>query len=277
MENKAKTLIEGAIAELKSQLDLGRSEVLTQYLECMSRFHRYSWCNIMLINQQFPAATHVAGFRRWKELDRSVCKGEKGIGIMAPLVRRKQAESSATENGEKSIAGFRVVHVFDISQTEGRELPELSKPTGDADWSLARLEDAVEEAGVKLSYEPMGGSVCGYSAKGVIGVEESLSTVERFLTLAHELAHQWLGHHQSRDLSKRVRETEAEASAFVVARACGIDAVASSSEYIHLYCGDSAILGASLGRIQAVANRMLDAMHRQRAESGARELTAVAA
>lgn len=277
MENKAKQLFDGAIAELKSQLDLGRSDVLTRYLECMSRFHRYSWCNILLINQQFPAATHVAGYCRWKELDRSVCKGEKGIGIMAPLVRRKQADTCTMEKGEKFVAGFRVVHVFDVSQTEGRELPELSKPTGDADWSLAQLEAAVEEAGLKLTYEPLGGSVHGYSADGAIGVDASLSAVERFLTLVHELAHQWLGHLQSQDLSNRVRETEAEASAFVVARACGIDAVASSSEYIQLYSGDSALLGASLGRIQVVANRIVDAMHRPRTESNSRELTAVAA
>ncbi len=259
MENKVKALVEGALAELKEQLDLGRSEVLSRYLECMARFHRYSWCNVMLISKQCPDATQVAGFRRWQELGRYVRKGEKGIGILAPMVRRKEVENGE-QQGEAFVSGFRVVYVFDLAQTEGDSLPELSRPKGDACMAIEQLEAVIRDAGITLGYESLPAGTDGYAIPGSIGIAEGLPSAKRFLALAHELAHHWLAHHERRELTRKVKETEAEACAFVVAKAFGVDAVAATSEYIQLYNGDSKLLGESLGRIQQVSRQIIDAM-----------------
>lgn len=260
MDNNAKKLVDGAIAELKANLEQGKSEALVRYLECMSRFHNYSWRNLLLISRQCPTATYVAGFRRWQELGRWVCKGEKGIGIIAPMNFRKKRETEAAMEDERFIAGFRVVYVFDVMQTDGEAMPELRQPIGDASVALHQLEAAVTEAGITLIYKPLPEGQDGYSAPGEIGIAERLSPTSRFMTLTHELAHQWLGHLEPGGMSRTVEETEAEACAFVVARACGIDAVASSSDYIQLYSGDSKLLGESLGRVQTVSKRIIDAI-----------------
>lgn len=260
MDNNAKKLVDGAIEELKANLEQGKSEALVRYLECMSRFHNYSWRNLLLICNQYPTATIVAGFRRWQELGRWVRKGEKGIGIIAPMNCRKKQETDAKTEDERFIAGFRVVYVFDVSQTDGEAMPELRQPIGDASVALHRLEAAVREAGITLIYGPMPEYQDGYSAAGEIGIADRLTPTSRFMTLAHELAHQWLEHHKTKRLGRTVEETEAEACAFVAARACGVDAVASSSDYIQLYNGDCKLLGESLGRIQTVSKRIIDAI-----------------
>ena len=260
MNNDAKKHIDEAIAELTANLEKGKSDTLLRYLECMSRFNNYSWCNLMLIASQFPEATQVAGFRRWKELGRWVRKGEKGIRIIAPMSRRKNQEAGADAPDDQFVAGFRSVYVFDVSQTDGESIPELNRPTGDVTDALHRLETVVVESGITLIYAPLPEYQDGYSKAGEIGVAERLNPTNRFMTLAHELAHQWLGHHESKRLTRKVEETEAEASAFVVARACGLNAVTSSSDYIQLYNGDAKLLGESLGRIQAVSRRIIEAI-----------------
>ena len=116
-----------AIEQLITALNEGRSETLTQYLAAIGRFHRYSLRNVMLIASQKPTATHVAGFHAWHKLGRFVKKGEKGILILAPIVRRKNESKEQNETDESSTAvGFRAAYVFDISQTDGQELPQLA-------------------------------------------------------------------------------------------------------------------------------------------------------
>ena len=114
-----------AIEKLIAALNEGRSETLTQYLAAIGRFHRYSLRNVMLIASQKPTATYVAGFHSWHKLGRFVKKGEKGIMICCcPLVRRKTESKEQNETDQSSTAvGFRAAYVFDISQTDGQELP----------------------------------------------------------------------------------------------------------------------------------------------------------
>lgn len=135
---EALNVVQAGLKELNQALRRGQSEQMRRYLSAMARFHRYSYGNVLLIFSQMPEATHVAGYRAWKELGRSVKKGEKGIGIIAPFAY-KQADEDTSET-ERTIRGFRVVHVFDVSQTEGDELPELATVEGDPGENLRRIE-----------------------------------------------------------------------------------------------------------------------------------------
>jgi N-terminal domain of anti-restriction factor ArdC len=151
-----------ALKELADALRQGKSEKLVEYLGLMSRFHHYSFGNCILIAIQKPDATHVAGFGRWKDLGRFVRKGEKGISILAPLVgKRKEDEVGESSQAEQStdkpqagkvVFGFRVVHVFDVSQTEGQELPEFAKLSGDPGEKFERLEVIIKSYGIALEY-----------------------------------------------------------------------------------------------------------------------------
>ena len=154
-KDDAKQLADQAIRALQEELKTGRSESLLKYLDAMSRFHNYSWNNCMLIALQMPEATFVAGFRRWLQMGRRVRKGGTGIGIMAPLIYRSRDDSGAatspavdkSKSAERSIRGFKIVHVFDVSQTDGEELPELASIHGDPGHLLHGLEDLIQANG----------------------------------------------------------------------------------------------------------------------------------
>src|SRR5271156_3129652 len=127
----AKEVIAANVKSLIEQLEAGHSDALTAYLDAMSRFHNYSFGNILEIARQRPDATRVAGLYAWNQLGRRVRKGEKGIRILAPLigVRRKkdaEAEKDIRTQNQAVLVGFRSAYVFDVSQTDGQDLPELS-------------------------------------------------------------------------------------------------------------------------------------------------------
>jgi len=255
----AKQLTDRALTELQQAVEAGHSETLKRFLDCMGRFYSYSWHNCMLIGMQMPEASHVAGFRRWLELGRHVRKGEKGIGILAPLVYRKAQDADDQGNdSEKTLRGFRVVHVFDISQTEGDDLPELASIHGEPGELLGRLEALIRKSGITLTEEALPLGTKGASLKGTIHIAEGLSPAERFAVLAHELAHEWMHGDEYRQQSGRVvRETEAEAVAYVVCRAFGLECSTRSSDYIQLHEGGTGTLADSLERIQRTATRII--------------------
>jgi N-terminal domain of anti-restriction factor ArdC len=121
-----KEITDRAAEQLVAALQAGHSEALTAYLTAIGRFHRYSLHNVLLIASQKPNASYVAGFRTWNELGRFVKKGEKGIMILAPIIRRKaQNDDEERDEISRPIAGFRAAFVFDISQTDGDELPQI--------------------------------------------------------------------------------------------------------------------------------------------------------
>lgn len=258
---------EQALEELAEALSKGRSDTLVRYLEMLSRFHRYSFGNCMLIALQRPDATHVAGYHRWKQLGRHVKQGEKGIFILAPIVRRRKTEQEDSDDGvddgdEKSVSpvgGFRAVHVFDVSQTEGENLPEFSRIEGDPGDKVQKLEAVVRDRGIELVYEPHLGGADGRSEGGKIVVREGLSPAEQFAVLAHELGHELLHRTERRqETTRQIRELEAEAVAFVVAKAAGLDGTNRSADYIQLYAGDKRRLLESLDHIQRVASGILE-------------------
>ena len=271
-KDEAKQLADQAITALQEELKAGRSDSLLRYLDSMSRFHSYSWTNSLLIVMQNPEATLVAGFQRWLKQGRHVRKGEKGIGIMAPLIYRNRADADGPQQGpsetdgkgERSIRGFKIVHVFDVTQTEGDELPDLGKIGGEPGQLLGSLEELIRANGIVLKYEVLPGGAQGVSRKGEIGIAADLDSAERFAVLAHELAHEWMHDKEQRQsLPKTVRETEAEAVAYVVCRSFGLDCSTRSSDYIQMYRGDEATLIASLERIQRTAARMIHSLSEQ--------------
>src|SRR6266849_10399750 len=102
---QAKQLSEDDLNRLMAALDAGHSEALTTYLQVMSRFHRYSWGNVLMIYSQRPDASHVAGFHTWLKMDRHVRKGEKGIVILAPMIGRKKNADELAEDEQTRLLG----------------------------------------------------------------------------------------------------------------------------------------------------------------------------
>jgi antirestriction protein ArdC len=251
-----------AIEQLVAALNQGRSETLTQYLAAIGRFHRYSLRNVMLIASQKPTATHVAGFHAWQKLGRFVKKGEKGILILAPIVRRRHENTEQNETDESSTAVyFRAAYVFDISQTDGQELPEIGSVNGDPSEYRERLGKFIAEQGIALEYSQDIAPARGTSAGGKITLLPGQSPAEEFATLAHELAHEMMHRDERRtSTSKCSRETEAEAVAFVVCHGIGLETGSASQDYIQLYEGDAKLLTNSLEHIQKAATQILNAI-----------------
>jgi antirestriction protein ArdC len=236
----AKEAIAANIKSLIEQLEAGHSEALTAYLNAMSRFHNYSFGNILEIARQKPDATRVAGLYAWNQLGRKVKKGERGIRILAPIVgvRRKpeeEAEKDVTKQNRPVLVGFRNAYVFDISQTEGAELPKHARVTGDTGINRDRLIKFVNAQGIELEFNERIAPAMGMSYGGRIVLLPGQSKAEEFSTLVHELAHEMLHKADRRTtISKVDRETEAEAIAFVVSKAVGLDTGTASADYVVL-------------------------------------------
>lgn len=262
--SELKQMVGESLDDLAEAVEQGKSEELKRYLAMLARFHRYSLRNVLLIGWQRPNATRVAGFHAWKRLGRRVKRGERGIRILAPVVRRRrqrdedeqqnEGQAENTEEGEAEVATFRTVVVFDVKQTQGAQLPEFARAEGDPGEHAERLKQFIACRGIELAFSERTGGAEGYSAGGRIVLRKGLKPAEEFGVLAHELAHEFL--HQSggaKEQSKTVRETEAEAVAFVVCQAVGLDARHAATDYVKLYNGDRKTLMASLGRIRQTA------------------------
>jgi hypothetical protein len=220
----AKEVIAANVKSLIEQLEAGHSDALTAYLDAMSRFHNYSFGNILEIARQRPDATRVAGMYAWNELGRKVKKGEHGIRILAPIVgvkRKKdeEAEKDITKQNTRVLVGFRNAYVFDVSQTEGAELPALREMSGSVGENRARLIAFINQQNIELVFTENIAPALGTSYGGRIAILPGQSEAEEFSTLVHELAHEMLHKAERRTATtKTVRETEAEAVAFIVGK-----------------------------------------------------------
>jgi hypothetical protein len=266
-QQTAKEAITANVQALIEQLEQGHSEGLTAYLTAMGRFHNYSFGNILEIARQRPNATRVAGLYAWNQLGRKVRKGERGIRILAPVigVRRKknsEAEKDIRTQNQAVLVGFRSAYVFDISQTEGKDLPELSdRVTGDVGDYRERLLDFISAQGIRLEFKESIAPALGMSFGGRIAILPGQGAAEEFSTLVHELAHEMLHKAERRTATtKVVRETEAEAIAFVVGKTIGLSTGRASADYIHLYNGNAALLTESLEVIQKASAVILFAL-----------------
>ncbi len=252
-----------AIEQLVEALNAGHSEALTRYLEGMAKFRTYSFLNVLLILKQCPNARRVAGYRTWHSFGRQVKQGEKGIMILAPLFRKQNKTTNvaaATEDAPK-VAGFRAVYVWDEQQTTGKALPQIGSVTGDPSRYLERLEEYVRAGGIRLEYSSEIAPAKGMAEKGKITLLPEQTPAETFATLVHELAHSELHFGERRaDTDKRIRETEAEAVAFVVCSGIGLETGTAAADYVGLYGGDSKLLLDSLEYVRTTASSILDAL-----------------
>jgi len=264
--------------EVLQQLADGVSRLTTtdewqRYLDCQSRFHSYSFGNAILIAAQRRDATKVAGFHTWQKLNRVVKKSEKALWILAPMVSKgsEPVQSSDTQTDDRHVWGFKPVPVFDISQTDGPELPtvchqlEGDDPTG----RYGDLLNVAASIGFTVNDHQFAGGTngdCNHRSKR-IRVESRNSPAQRVKTLAHELAHAIL-HEDVSELS--VAEIEAESTAYVVCQFLGIDASDYSFGYVVTWAGDnqgSTRVRSAGQRIQTASASIIKAL-----DNGANEI-----
>jgi antirestriction protein ArdC len=229
------------VQELVSEIRKGISQIHSSqewkaWLSFGSRFWNYSFGNQMLIAMQCPKATRVAGFHTWREFGRSVKKGERGIKILAPLLAKVKVESEGSEEGQmvSALKGFKVVTVFDVSQTYGEALPALGRgldgqaPAG----TYESLKTFIESKGYSVQFGELESGLYGFVDRNKrIVLRTGASEAQTLDTLAHETAHALLGHvgsNQPRD----EKELEAETVSWIVCTRMGLPTRESSFNYL---------------------------------------------
>lgn len=250
--------------------DLFESVRYKEYLSCMSKFHNYSLNNTLLIAMQRPDATLVAGFNAWKDKHgRTVKKGEKGIRILAPykyaVKLASKDEDAEPEYVERT--GFKPTFVFDVSQTEGKELPSIgvSELTGDVNEYNKLFRALKIVCPVPIDFEDIEDGSKGYfsDSENRISIKKGMSQVQTIKTLVHETAHAMLHSSTAEDkdhpTDRRTKEVEAESIAFTVCKKYGLDTEDYSFGYIAGWSSgkDAKELKASLERIKDTADKMI--------------------
>ena len=266
------------IKEITERLEKGVKDIFDsgrfyEYLSFMGRFHAYSVSNTILIWLQMPKASYVAGYRAWQEkFKRQVRKGEKAITILAPcphkFVKEVTNEDGEKEQVEVTYKNFRPVSVFDISQTDGEDVPELAvRLTGDVeDYEplLAKLEGL---SPVPVSFEETNDGSNGYyrlDEKRIV-VKSGMSQRQTIKTLVHEISHAILHDKDTgteKDAGKNLREVQAESVAYTVCSALGLDTSDYSFGYVAGWSGEKEVkeLLASMQVIRDTASFILGKM-----------------
>lgn len=271
--------------------DYFESDTYKQYLETMSKFHNYSPRNIQLIMNQNPDASHVASFKKWKDdFERNVNKGEKALRIFAPITLKrkdpKTKEPLLDENGnEQTYTSFKLVPVFDVSQTSGKE---LAKPVYDLEGTyedygnLYKSAKEVSEAnGVPLSFSNDTGTANGYFSpkENHIVIKRGMSEQQTLKTIFHEMAHSDLHNLeklQEAPLKRSTAELQAESVAFVVASHYGLDTSEYSFGYLATWSQDPeglSDLEAQIKIVQKEADSLISRIDKSLEKYQNKELT----
>jgi antirestriction protein ArdC len=260
---------------------LVQSDAWRRMLDVASRFPRYSPNNVLLICVQRPDATAVAGLRTWNSLGRRVRKGEKGIAILAPCTYRQDpgpgnepahepaTPLDGTPDRPRVLRGFRVAHVFDITQTEGAPLPDVAPAqligTSPAElWQ--RLQQLAEGDGYRVERGPCGVAygLTSFTDR-VVRVRDDVDPAQACKTLAHEIGHLRADHqarfaedyHRS-PACRGAAEVEAESIAYIVAAAAGLDTSGYTVPYVaHWAAGDTSLLRDTASLVLATARQIL--------------------
>ncbi|QNK82613.1 ArdC-like ssDNA-binding domain-containing protein [Nakamurella sp. PAMC28650] len=234
-------------------------------LKQASRFHDYSFANQLLIMSQRPDATRVMGYKQWPRVNRYVRKGEKGIAILAPLVRTEKTEDEhGKESKTRTVIGFRVVYVFDVSQTDGEplasDLPSPELLEGEAPEHLREfLIRQIQGQGFTLRFpgtanwpEPEVRGWTNFREK-VVAIAPGLSDAQQAKTLAHEFGHITLNHQEAGH--RGMAEIEAESYAAVMMMATGLNSLTYSLPYLAGWSGgDMKLVMATATKVVAFAN-----------------------
>ena len=279
--------------------ELFESEKYMRYLSVMSRFHRYSVNNTMLIYMQKPDATLVAGYNKWKnQFERHVKRGEHGITIIAPTPFKKKIEEqkldpdtkapildaegkAVMEEREVEIPMFRPVKVFDVSQTDGKPLPELASTlSGNVQNYEAFMEALRRSAPVPLSVEPMAANMDGYFSpdRQRIAIRAGMSEVQTVSAAVHEIAHSKLHNYAKaqeeaaragdkeppKKKDRNTEEVEAESISYAVCQYYGIQTGENSFGYIANWSQGKELpeLRASLETINKTAGELINDIDR---------------
>jgi antirestriction protein ArdC len=275
--------------------ELTSSSAWLRMLQVAARFPDHSPSNVLLIAVQRPDATRVAGLRTWNSLGRRVRKGEHGIAILAPCVYRQRDVEGPTPDRaapeaaplvgkgadargglddattRRELRGFRVVHVFDVTQTDGEPLPEVAPellvgPAPDHLWE--RLSGLAEADGYRIERGPCGGAN-GYTsfAQRLVRIRDDVDPAQAVKTLAHELGHIHADHENrfadyATDRACRGQaEIEAESIAYIVTSAAGLESPSYSVPYIAAWLPDDATgMRHTAARVLGTARQINDAL-----------------
>ena len=277
--------------------ELFESERYREYLRVMSKFHNYSFNNTLLIAMQKPDASLVAGFSAWKNnFGRNVMKGQKGIKIIAPSPFKIKQEMEkidphtqkpvigkdgkpVTEEKEITIPAYKVVSVFDVSQTEGRELPDIAvdELTGDVDRYKDFFAALEKTSPVPIGFEKIEGGAHGYYhlENKRIAIDEGMSQLQTLKTAIHEIAHAKLHDidlnapkDEQPRVDRRTREVEAESVAYTVCQHYGLDTSDYSFGYVAGWSSGRELseLKSSLETIRSAAAEIINSIDETLAE-----------
>lgn len=260
--------------EIIKELEQGVQNVYTSdnyinYLATMAKFHNYSINNTILIYMQMPNASRVAGYTSWKtKFHRQVKKGEKAIAILAPIPHKamKLVTNKDGNEEEKEIHWntFKVVPVFDISQTEGEELPELCKELTEDVQDFEKVVSKLQNvAKCPITFEEIQNGAKGYYRRDTdeIVINTGMSQAQTIKTMAHEIAHSILHREGSpyENIDRDTKEIQAESVAYVVCNALGINTSGYSFEYVAGWSNGKGIteLQSNFEIIKNTANDMI--------------------
>ena len=291
------------LKEITDRLEQGIAELFDseryrEYLKVMSKFHNYSFRNTVLIAMQKPDASLVAGFSAWKNnFERNVMKGQKGIKIIAPSPYKIKQEMQkidphtqkpvigkdgkpVTEEKEITIPAYKVVSVFDVSQTEGKELPDIAvdELTGDVDRYKEFFAALEKTSPVPIAFENIEGGSHGYYhlEDKRIAINEGMSELQTLKTAIHEIAHAKLHDidlnapkdEQQPHIDRRTREVEAESVAYTVCQHYGLDTSDYSFGYVAGWSSGRELseLKSSLETIRSAAAEIINSIDGNLAE-----------
>ena len=294
IKEQIKKLTDQIEAGIKALFQSGDLEKYQAYLRTMSHFHHYSVNNQMLIFSQCPHATLVAGYQKWQnQFSRHVLRGEKGISILAPTPYKIKVEkekldpvtklplldadgNTITEEKEVQIPMFRPVKVFDVSQTDGKPLPErvqspVAELTGNVEHYEAFMEALRRVSPVPIEMKPLSNDLDGFfsPSKQSITLRDGMSEVQTVCAAVHEIAHSKLHDYakqpNSQPKDSSTEEIEAESIAYTVCAYFGIETSANSFGYVATWSKDKDLKAFkdSLGTIRKTSSELISGVEQQ--------------
>ena len=296
-KNILKARLASFIEELANATDeTVLSEKIRKYLDFFSKFYNYSYHNRIMIYIQRPDATRVASYRKWKEKNRQVKKGANGISIFVPIIKNKEMTREDDDNMvdniefadgdeqnkeiKKSLVGYRIGVVFDISDTEATspegEIPDEPQwwgentPSETADELFGYISEMAKDMGIKVTTEQAMRGERGYAAGDHINISSGVEGVGRLSTMIHEISHELMHFRENSifyqgeklDLTKELKELQAESVSYVVLKHYDLPAMHHPT-YLALWRANKDVIEANLEVISKVSQFIITKLDEQ--------------